>query len=395
MDFKKLLLISAGHLSCDLNGSALPALLPYLTAAHGFDYQMCGSLTFAYASVSSIVQPFLGLAADRTSRMWFIPLGILFAGCGLAAVGFLDSYLSIVMALVFCGMGGALFHPEGARCANLVSGNRKGVGLSLFSVGGNGGLVLGPLLVVLFVGGVSLPGGLVVGGFGLPGTIFFALIGLCTATLIFWRLSRWKLSPARPSEQAVVKDPLTNDWRAFGILMGCILTRAILSSGLNTYLPLYWTTVFQLPVQMGNLVLTFFCVFGVVGNLFGGAAADRWGFGRIIRLASFCTLPCIVLFPFLKNPYLAALVLVPIALGLFAPFSAMVVLGQRSLARNMGLASGITLGVAVSIGGMFAPVLGWIADTMGGLTVSMHVLGGVSLLGALISLAIRENSERR
>ena len=30
MDLHKILLISLGHLSCDLNGGALPSLMPYL-----------------------------------------------------------------------------------------------------------------------------------------------------------------------------------------------------------------------------------------------------------------------------------------------------------------------------------------------------------------------------
>ena len=56
MDYKKVSLISLGHMSTDINAHALPALLPYLAAAHGFDYQTCGLLAFAYAAVASLVQ---------------------------------------------------------------------------------------------------------------------------------------------------------------------------------------------------------------------------------------------------------------------------------------------------------------------------------------------------
>ena len=77
MNYRKILLLSLGHLSCDLNSHALPALLPYLAAAHNFDYQTCGFLAFAYSAVASLVQPGLGLLADKMARGWFIPLGIL------------------------------------------------------------------------------------------------------------------------------------------------------------------------------------------------------------------------------------------------------------------------------------------------------------------------------
>ncbi|MBQ9105365.1 MAG: MFS transporter, partial [Mailhella sp.] len=166
MDYKKISLISLGHLSCDINAHALPALLPYLAAAHDFDYQTCGLLAFAYSAVSSIVQPILGLVADKFSRGWFIPLGILMAGVGFGFTGFLDTAPAIFLALLIAGVGGAVFHPEGARYANIVSGQRKGVGLSIFSVGGNGGMVMGPLLVMFAVAGFPVAG-FTVGGFGL------------------------------------------------------------------------------------------------------------------------------------------------------------------------------------------------------------------------------------
>lgn len=390
MELKKILLVSLGHLSCDINGGALPALLIYLAAAHDLDYQTCGTLAFAYAAMSSIIQPVFGLVADRWSRSWFIPLGIVLAGCGLGATGFMSDYRTIFLALMVCGVGGAVFHPEGARYANLVSGSHKGIGLSIFSVGGNSGFVIGPLLVMLFVGGIPLTQDFMLGGFGLPGTAAFTVIALCMALFLYWNISRWNLTAAAPKAAARNAD-LRNDWPAFGILSGTIIARSILFLSFNTYLPLYWKNIFNQPAQVGNAMLAFFCIFGVISNLLGGMAADRWGFRRTIRCAGFFTLPFLTLFPFVENPWLAALLLIPIAIGLYAPFSSMVVLGQRYLARNMGFASGITLGVAMSIGGMATPVLGWVADNYGGLPAAMHVLAVVTLCGAISTLFLKES----
>ena len=71
MDLRKILLISLGHLSCDLNGGALPSLMPYLAAAHGFNYQAAGALMFAYSATSSLVQPVFGYLAE-----WAAPCSI-------------------------------------------------------------------------------------------------------------------------------------------------------------------------------------------------------------------------------------------------------------------------------------------------------------------------------
>ncbi len=388
MNYKKILLLSLGHLSCDLNSHALPALLPYLAAAHGFDYQTCGFLAFAYSAVASLVQPALGLLADKIARGWFIPLGILMAGMGIGATGFLSNEYVMFASLVLGGVGAAVFHPEAARYANLVSGGHKGVGLSIFSVGGNGGLFMGPVIVMLAVGGVPL-GSFTLGGFGLHGTAAFCLLSIVMACLLFWRVSAWDMAARTPKAQSA-QSRASNDWGAFGILSGCLLTRMGLTVAFTTYLPLYWQGVFHSSASTGNLMLIVFSLFGVASNLSGGAAADRWGFRRVIRWASFLSLPILAVFPLVQSPWLAGVLLAPLAIGMFAPFSSMVVLGQRYLCKNMGFASGITLGVAVSVGGMFAPVLGWAADLWGGLAPAMHLLTPLAVVGAVCSCFLRE-----
>ena len=388
MDYKRLSLISLGHLSCDINAHALPALLPYLAAAYGFDYKTCGLLAFAYAAVSSIVQPVLGLLADKLSRGWFIPLGILMAGVGFGLTGYLDTAPAIFLALMLGGVGGAVFHPEGARYANIVSGEKKGVGLSIFSVGGNGGMVMGPLLVMFAVAGFPV-GGFTIGGFGLGGTALFAIIGIAMSSVLFFRIRAWNIA-ARKAGKKDAAPVAENDWRAFGVLSGCLLTRAGIAVALTTYLPMYWQGVFGASAEQGNIVLVLFCLFGVASNLSGGAAADRWGYSTVVRFCSMLCLPCIAAFPFVSSQYVAAALLAPIAVGLFAPFSSMVVLGQRYLAKNVGFASGITLGLAFSLGGMFAPFLGFMADLWGGLGPAMHLFTPLAVVCVAFAWFLKE-----
>jgi len=393
MDLKKILLISLGHLSCDINGGALPALLPYLAAVHHFDYQTCGTLAFAYAAMSSIVQPLFGLLSDKKPCNLYIPIGILLAGCGLGAVGFLDTYQAIFVSLMVCGVGGAIFHPEGARYANFVSGDRKGVGISIFSVGGNGGFAVGPLVVAAVVGGISLAGGGMIGGFGLRGTGFFAGLACVMAALLYWRISAWGIDKPAAVKGKGSSSALCNDWHAFSVLSVCLISRSILFLSFNTYLPLYWKNVFHQSAQTGNAVLAMFCIVGVLSNLLGGVLADRLGFVRMIRYFMASAIPFVVLFPFVQNPCLAALLMIPLSVCLYAPFSCLVVLGQRYLARNVGFASGITLGVAISVGGMFTPVVGWIADNYGGLSIAMRVLAIFSAASALAALFLKKDRD--
>lgn len=50
------------------------------------------------------------------------------------------------------------------------------------------------------------------------------------------------------------------------------------------------------------------------------------------------------------------------SMGLYLPFSLQVTLSQDYLPTRVGTASGITLGLTVSIGGLASPVVGWLAD---------------------------------
>ncbi len=83
----------------------------------------------------------------------------------------------------------------------------------------------------------------------------------------------------------------------------------------------------------------------------------------------------------------AGFFLAPVGLAANIPFSVMIKLGQDYLPSRPGTATGVTLGLAVSVGGLFAPVLGAIAEAHGiaaVFTVLCFVPGLALILGALL-----------
>lgn len=100
--------------------------------------------------------------------------------------------------------------------------------------------------------------------------------------------------------------------------------------------------------------------------------------------------PAVLAFGLLPNLYAAYALLPLLGFVLYAPFSSLVVLGQTYLARNIGFASGITLGLATSLGGVFAPLLGWIADNHG-LPRTFQCLAVVALIGTVFAFALRDH----
>ena len=162
--------------------------------------------------------------------------------------------------------------------------------------------------------------------------------------------------------------------------------------GLNTFLPLFWINVLHASKAAAGSALAGFLAACIAGNFIGGWIGDRIGYrtmaiGGCILLAVF--LPFL---PAVSGPLTAMLLLIPIGLMLSVPLSSMVVLGQSYLPNRIGLASGITLGLGFSFGGLTTPVVGRIADAYG-LRAALTVLAFLPVLVTVLMLMLP--SEKR
>ena len=64
----------------------------------------------------------------------------------------------------------------------------------------------------------------------------------------------------------------------------------------------------------------------------------------------------------------------------------MVVMGQKYLPYHTGFASGVTLGLAVSVGAVLCPLLGYVCDSYS-LTATFYIMSGtagIALLGSML-----------
>ena len=135
--------------------------------------------------------------------------------------------------------------------------------------------------------------------------------------------------------------------------------------GFNAFLAFYWMSRWSVSASTGAIILAVFLGFGVGGTLLGGWLADRYG-RRAMLCSGFGT--AAVLLPLLlamTDLVPATLFLVLLGIAFYVPSSVLVVLGQAYLPHRVGVASGVTLGLGVSMGGMVAPLLGKVADHHG------------------------------
>jgi len=378
MRHRTVVLLSLGHLVTDINQGALPALLPFFITEYHLSYAAAGFLIFACNIASTVVQPLFGHLADRRPNAWLLPAGIASAGAGLAVTGLVPSYAWACAAVMVSGIGVAAFHPQGARFVNRVAGERKATAMSVFGVGGTLGFAIGPGLVTAALL-----------HWGLPGTVILALPTTLLAALLARHLAATPISVggSTPHHTGGSSTEARDAWGPFARLAAAVVARAVLFFGFNTFVPLYWIHVLGQSKAAGATALTVFALAGVAGNLLGGQLADRFGPTRIAVVGFCILLPLAPALMVVTSVSAALVALALIGFALSTTYSPLVILGQAYLPNHMGLSAGVTLGIAISIGGVATPILGSIADHYG-LWTTLAVLSVVPLASAVLALTL-------
>ena len=375
VDRRAMAMLSAGHLFTDVGQGSIPALLPFLIVRDHLSYAGASALILAATIASSVIQPVFGHLSDRRSLPWLMPIGPILGGLGVALAAVAPTYGLTFAAVVVSGIGVAAFHPEASRFANYVSGARRSSGMSLFSVGGNVGFALGPALVTPLVL-----------AFGLSGTLLVivptSLMGLVLAReLPRLKTFRADLTTARTATAGEI-----DAWRPFTLLAVVIALRSFVYFGFVTFIPLYFIHDLHTGRGTGGAALTVMLVGGAIGTLVGGRLADRFG-RRSVLIGSMAVLPVLTVGFLLSPPVLAMLFAAIAGAATIATFAVTIVMGQEFLPGRIGVASGVTIGLSVGMGGVAAPLLGILADA-DGLRSVFELLVVFPLAALLLSLAL-------
>lgn len=345
--------LTATHAANDFYTGAVAALLPYFVLHAHYSYAAIAGITLAATALSSIAQPCFGYLTDRYGMRWMSLAGLLVAGAGVSLSGMLsDSYIAVWLVIAISGVGVAAYHPA-ATVEAREAGSGTSKAMSLFSVGGNVGVALAPPAVFI-----------VVGWFGLAGTGLLMIPAIALGAVyaaVSWR-DLFSAAHTSAATRTSSRSELPDDWRAFAWLTAVLATWSIAYVGTSTFISLYSIERFDSTPGQAAVALSLFPAAGAIGTLSGGWLADRLGRLRVVRagyLAAAISTLAIVLAP---SALLVTIATAVLGVSLFIPFAAQITLSHSYLPNRIGVASGVTLGLTLSLGGLVSPLMGQIAD---------------------------------
>jgi len=366
---KSILAITLSHASVDMQTGSLAVLLPVLLSSLHLNYAAAAAIITANNLVIAVAQPLFGVLGDHKSFKWMVWVGCLLTGVAMVSVLWQPFYALVIVAVMASGIGSAMFHPEGLSRVRAISGNRVASSTSLFFSGGNLGFALGPILATSLLERLGKAGSLLM------------LVPTLLAVLLLW--SQWRSIAGGEGRARAASPASRRPWLAaaglVAFLMLLITLRSTVTTGLQTFIPLYFHHTGSLGREAAAFLVTLLAISGAVGTLTGGILADRYG--RKLIMASTALIGLAALHLFLHSTGLVQMAAVSLAgAALSAAWPIIVVMIQEAMPGNVGLASGLSLGTAYGASGLGVALLGNLADAFG--------LGSVMQLLTLLPLGI-------
>ena len=378
-----LLMVSMGHLLNDMFQAVIPAIYPMIKETLGLSFMQIGAITLTNQLTSSLLQPMVGYYSDKHPRPYGLVVGMCFTLTGLLLLAWAVSFVAVLLAVAFVGVGSSVLHPESSKVARLASVGAKdrvpqaqsqadsdtgkaqpslsrvgkGMAQSIFQIGGNVGRALGPIAVALIV----VP-------HGQASISWFGLLAI-VAILLLAKIGSWYKKQLESYGRTKSKFDIDNQTHlsrrqviiALVVLLILMFSKDFYTANIQNYLTFYMIDKFGLSVTTSQYVLFAFLVSTAVGLLVGGAIGDRYGRKYVIWVSILGSSPFALLLPYCG---LTSTIVLAILVGMVmsSAMSAILVYATELLPGNVGMISGAFFGLSFGLGGIGSALFGWLAD---------------------------------
>jgi len=372
--FSIILALSFSHLLNDMMQSLIPALYPMIKNSYGLSFVQIGLMTTAMQVTSSMLQPVVGLAADRKPQPYSLSVGMGATLVGVLLLARAATYPSLLLGSALVGIGSAVFHPEASRIARMASGGRHGLAQSLFQVGGNFGSASGPILAAFIV----IPRG--------QGSVaWFSSAALLAMTVLFLVGNWYRREHAMPRRvrQSAIAPNLTRRHVVLSltILLSLVFSKAFYQASFSTYYTFYLISKFHVSVADAQVYLFVFLASVAIGTLVGGPIGDRIGRKAVIWGSIVGAIPFALMLPY-ANLFWTPILTMAVGATMASASSAIIVYALDLVPGKIGTMAGLFFGLGFGMAGIGAAALGKIADATS-IDAVYHVCAFLPLIGLL------------
>src|SRR5699024_3594216 len=235
---------------------------------------------FRLNMVDLVMQPRIRMDTGKNPVPYALPNGLTSSMLGMLGLALAPYFITILVSVIFIGIGSATFHPEGSRVAYLAAGDRRGLAQSIFQVGGNTGQALAPLITAI----VLVP-------LGQFGAIWFTLVaGLAVIFLIY--IAKWyqtKLLSMENQHKFIPKKQNQHISRsikhALMLLILLVFPRSWYQGTISNFYAFYAIDTYDISISQAQIFIFTFLILGAIGTFLGVPLADRFGKKMIIFIS--------------------------------------------------------------------------------------------------------------
>ena len=342
--------VSFSHFIHDVYSSFLAPLLPLLIEKLSMTLAQAGLLS-TMMQLPAMLNPWIGTLADRFSVRWFIILAPSLTAVPMSLIGVAPTYAILLILMVFAGISVSIFHVPAPVVVARMSGNKKGMGMSFFMVGGEAARAVGPVAAVSVVALLGLEG-------------FYPVMGVSFLCSLLLFIATRDLPVTRTAKAPV---PLLQTWKDTRLVLipitGILVARGFMHGCMAAFLPTFIT------MSTGNLwlagaALTIFEAAGVAGVLVAGTLSDRLGRRRMLTL-SLLGAPVSLLAFVWADGWMAYTMLVFTGFTLLSTTPVMLALVQEHAGASPSAANGLFMMISFLARSAIVVIVGLVADRIG------------------------------
>ncbi len=379
MNIKRLAATTYGHFSIDILNASIAMILTAMSDRFGLSIGQIALGALLYTVCAAMSQPIFGTITDRLRGRWVAGLGLLWTIIFYIAAMFMPTYPTFLGCLMIGGLGSGAFHAAGVLNAPASGGKRATLATSIFFLGGQSGLAVGPIIAGSILGS----------SLGIQGLAFTALAMLpaVVAMLIFMHAPledppKTKKSGSIQGRKAAVTLVV--------VFMLLIMLRSGTAQSFSTLLPKFFAEKGFEPQSYGYL-LGWFNLMGAMGTFASGFLGDRFDRRWTVVISLLISVPFAYTMLHVDGwGYFAAAALAAFSMSI--SHTILIVMAQELAPSSRGLVGGLVLGFIFASGSTVAWVAGTVADVTG-LPMVLNVLAFLPLAAGLCALLLPKAQE--